>query len=1700
MSRTIFKLFVASLFGLLSFVSVAEAGSAGFGFNYVCSSSCLLGTSFSMNVSTADAYAPGAPIVVNFDLGGDDYVQNTCPLARFSVDGVAPYSADVLTGCYSGASITAGVSLTGVVVGNAPAIPGSYNLSVSVGSSGYRTPALQRIAYTVAAPTATYMLVAIAGTGGAISPTGITNVASGASQVFTLTPWLGFEIASLTVDGVAQPIAPSYTFTNVTGNHSISATFAPIPTHMITASFGPNGAIAPMGAVSVVAGSNQTFTITPASGYGVATLVVNGVAQPVANSHTFTNVSADQLIRVTFAVTGAAIPPPNPALSCTGAGTANFTWDAVPGAILYEVTLRNTAAISGWTCPAGSGWSPFGGGTLTHCTKQSPANSLALTGLSTAMPTGFDVATFDGVSRMWSAASSAGVKVCGATAASTYTITSSAGANGSISPMGAIAVTQGNSQAFAVAPDAGYSIASLTVDGVSQPVSGSYLFTNVNAVHTINVSFVVTPPVVVPPTATMTPPFYKEIPRRILSILPGGRVQLRLDSPVYAGHVVSSTILGYQDENAVGVVVSVETDRTSGRSKVWRYINFDSGANGWVEGSALRTAASANFVSGSQALIRTNNTNVRAAPGGAVIGTFLQNDATTVVGAPVRSGGRVWWPVTYATATEAWVVQSNLSSVGPAPFPPASTPLVISGVAPGVPTNLVGAYQSGASAVSIGWVASNEGSTTVRYDVYRDKLLVNSGNTTGYIDFTPKQGTTHSYAVVAISEGNMRSEKSVPVAVVIPRATVGLAAGVRIITTSTVMVRNTPSGEVDDVAARGLQGAVISGPVSRGGLQWWNVQYDNGVMGWSAGTYLSPNAGLIAPIAAGNEWTAKQMLVDMHEAEMSKTSFSDLLAKKFAEQAAKQGLTFIDNKLSFTLTTPPSSMSLAYSGCNGKADCNRTLDALTAALVTGPMGQCNLPIPGGTPYNARVGQGVISGTFENNGSFVDFKSSSTQMTIGIGLSLDLKVAADLGLEWCGSVLWPYQCAAYAPNPACPPPLPYPCPKWNNPFKMCVRTFSCPLADVCIVPVPKIKMAKETWTDWTTFKIEGKVVGSAKLALNHSFGITDGRLLLKADAKLTGDITQLPRAFFTPVRNDFGFISTPIGSIPHIPTGPVFQTVVDQINVPLLLIQSAGIDEKFIKKQYQNMLKQQEARINQALNSGVPIEIKIPGFNPNDPSSVALLKQQLTYLRVGLGIFGDVVQDIVKPNFQKIQYYILTDNKAAIKALFTPEAMCPSIEKIKANMSAIPMYQKIGTTCSSINPKIAPTGVYYSDVACLNKVSFQAQNFTQYCKEVFAKTPNLTLGNAASWGVTGVERDPLSTIASPASKWSLSQGAQLDIGVESIKTNNVPYMKRVEYKNVNRCAIEMRIYKKDLGATNLKPLMWIHGGSWQYRGFGFPGLEALVSKYTDEGFVVFAPFYRLTNNKDGTPECNDARWQDMTIDVESALDWVKANSAEFGAPNTGKIQITGQSAGGHLAAWLVTHRPNDVSRAVLLYPPADFNDFAARAKVANGMGFPLLPVLYGTTSSTYSAFEAEDIIRAAFKINDVTNLTTAEQRTADENSFGQIVRTGGPLNFPPVLTIFGASDGVVTYTQGQALCEGYGGTVSVNWTNPTTLRDAFRCGTKSYLHVIKEAYHAFEICLPGLACMSGSQDSANIAADSLRLGRNWLLNEASTPMP
>jgi acetyl esterase/lipase len=297
-----------------------------------------------------------------------------------------------------------------------------------------------------------------------------------------------------------------------------------------------------------------------------------------------------------------------------------------------------------------------------------------------------------------------------------------------------------------------------------------------------------------------------------------------------------------------------------------------------------------------------------------------------------------------------------------------------------------------------------------------------------------------------------------------------------------------------------------------------------------------------------------------------------------------------------------------------------------------------------------------------------------------------------------------------------------------------------------------------------------------------------------------------------------------------------------------------------------------------------------------------------------------------------------------------------------------------------------------------------------------------------------------------------------------------------------CVLEMRVYKKNPTATGLTPLIAFHGGSWQYRGAAFTGFEAEMAHFTESGFVVFAPFYRLAGTADGNADCNQAPWEHVVADADAALDWVKAHGHAFGA-KPGKPAVAGMSAGAHLAGWLVTHRPTEVAAGMLLYPPSDVRDFLVHGH-AGGLYEPWLPSL-----DILSKFYGSDV-----RAIDLGN----PPEFVRQNSFHDLVRAGGGA-IPPVFMLHGVADTLVPSNQSVQLCNAYGGTV-VNDGGGANRRATYTCGASgSRLHLFQQAEHPLDICVinePLNVCFSGDNDSRVLVASSMAEARNFLVNRVN----
>jgi hypothetical protein len=196
----------------------------------------------------------------------------------------------------------------------------------------------------------TFTITATAGTNGSISPLGATAVNYGASKTFTITPGAGYHVADVLVDGSSVGAITSYSFTNVTANHSITATFD-VNTFTVTPSAGANGMISPSTTQTVNYNATTSFTVTPNSGYAIAS--VTGCGGTLSGStYTTGPISANCAVSATFG----SLSLNNLTVTRSGNGTVKSTPAGIDCGPVCESSYTGGTSVTLTASPA-SGWS-----------------------------------------------------------------------------------------------------------------------------------------------------------------------------------------------------------------------------------------------------------------------------------------------------------------------------------------------------------------------------------------------------------------------------------------------------------------------------------------------------------------------------------------------------------------------------------------------------------------------------------------------------------------------------------------------------------------------------------------------------------------------------------------------------------------------------------------------------------------------------------------------------------------------------------------------------------------------------------------------------------------------------------------------------------------------------------------------------------------------------------------------------------------------------------------------------------------------------------------------------------------------------------------------------------------------------------------------------------------------------------------------
>lgn len=170
----------------------------------------------------------------------------------------------------------------------------------------------------------TYTITATSGVGGSVTPAGVTTKNYGTNQSYAITPATNYHIGGVLVDGVSIGSVSAYTFSNITANHTISATFA-IDQFPLTVNMAGTGAGVVTGAGTYDAGATITVTATPNygsvfTGWSGACSGTNSSTQVVMNSAKTCTANFNLISAITVSL-GA-----NPASMTLPTNSTTLTW------------------------------------------------------------------------------------------------------------------------------------------------------------------------------------------------------------------------------------------------------------------------------------------------------------------------------------------------------------------------------------------------------------------------------------------------------------------------------------------------------------------------------------------------------------------------------------------------------------------------------------------------------------------------------------------------------------------------------------------------------------------------------------------------------------------------------------------------------------------------------------------------------------------------------------------------------------------------------------------------------------------------------------------------------------------------------------------------------------------------------------------------------------------------------------------------------------------------------------------------------------------------------------------------------------------------------------------------------------------------------------------------------------------------------
>lgn len=456
---------------------------------------------------------------------------------------------------------------------------------------------------------------------------------------------------------------------------------------------------------------------------------------------------------------------------------------------------------------------------------------------------------------------------------------------------------------------------------------------------------------------------------------------------------------------------------------------------------------------------------------------------------------------------------------------------------------------------------------------------------------------------------------------------------------------------------------------------------------------------------------------------------------------------------------------------------------------------------------------------------------------------------------------------------------------------------------------------------------------------------------------------------------------------------------------------------------------------------------------------------LTTLLSGCGSFWELV--------------MTDDERRMLRHSAKNAAACQVTKYLQAPMWHKSLYQWNQGFCEAVplrdeyafgQDEEAPRRHYYSDILCTEPIEFQLTRYHSFCNQYALPQ---RLGNDVE-----LVRNQAWTL-NPASRFRVPLVKQYGFD-QPFMTARIYHRIEVTEKRVfdpesdplhlrkgtGMCELQMRIYKANPVSEGGKSLLMFHGGGGHQRSFHLLALESRIPEYTEQGYTVYLPFYRLMERGDTNIECSDASWQEMKTDAEKALHWVATHQTKFG-DLAGKVTLFAQGSGGLLAGWLHTQKSDKVARSIMFYPVLD--TASMRKDVLAGTqyekGRELLERLFGE------------------KLEQVSDSNPVLQQT----SYWKLMAKNSQA-YPPMVLLHGLRDQRVPYGQTLGSCMALSNSKQRRWdVDQSTEID---CGS-SKAHLLAGAEYQLDYCFTGVECPAGDEQSREKVEAAIAKAHKWL---------